>query len=247
MKKYQQKEDRNKQKGERGINSFWWPSSAQPTGRLFANPTRVSRGFTLVEIIVSLAIFSVVATVALGALIKIVDANRKAQTLHSAITNLNFALESMSREMRVGTKYHCDSGTNVNILGNTITATQPCPGGSINEIGTGGGGYIAFNSSKRDVSDPDAPCNLIIVYRFFPTPGGGFSIEKAQQPGCEDSIPGSLFSPIIDPTVFVTSYYLRVVDDTYPLGTMRVSGYAGTKERDKTYFDVQTAISSRVP
>ncbi len=241
MKKLKQKEISKKQKGKDAHDAL-------PLF-LFANPSIRARGFTLVEMIVSLAIFSVVATVALGALIKIVDANRKAQTLQSAITNLNFALESMSREMRVGTKYYCDSGTSVQIPGNIISNARPCPGGSLSEQDGGtNGAIIAFNSSKRDLDGPGSPCNLIIVYRFKPNATGpGFILEKAQQPGCEEDIPNDLFSPVIDPTVFQTSYYVRVVDNLYPLGTIRISGYAGETEKDKTYFDVQTAISARVP
>jgi prepilin-type N-terminal cleavage/methylation domain-containing protein len=86
------------------------------------------RGFTLVEMIISLAIFTVVAVVAIGALLKITDANRKSITLKTTINNLNFALESMSREMRVGSDYSCNGcnggGTGSWIL--TFRSTQGC-------------------------------------------------------------------------------------------------------------------------
>lgn len=63
------------------------------------------KGFTLVEMIVSLALFTVVAVVAIGALLKVLDANRKSINLKNATNNINFALESMSRELRVGSNY----------------------------------------------------------------------------------------------------------------------------------------------
>ncbi len=68
---------------------------------------RTQRGFTLVEMIVAIFIFSVVMIIATGALVNILDANRKAQTEKSVINNLNFALDSMTRAIRVGTDYNC--------------------------------------------------------------------------------------------------------------------------------------------
>ncbi len=79
--------------------------------RLRGNDTALSsmssRGFTLVEMIVSLMIFSIVAVVALAALVKIIDANNKAQTIQAAVTSLSFSLDSMSRELRTGSNIHC--------------------------------------------------------------------------------------------------------------------------------------------
>lgn len=85
--------------------------------------TRSSQsGFTLIEMIVSLAVFSGVITIAVGALLVLVAANNQLQGEQSVMTNLSFALDSMTREMRTGTDYYCDSqatynGTN-NIFGN---------------------------------------------------------------------------------------------------------------------------------
>ncbi|OHA26951.1 MAG: hypothetical protein A3D52_02390 [Candidatus Taylorbacteria bacterium RIFCSPHIGHO2_02_FULL_44_36] len=68
-----------------------------------------NQGFSLVEILVSTAIFSVVMITAAGALLTTIDANHKAQAIQSVMNNLNFALESMSRAIRVGDTYHCGS------------------------------------------------------------------------------------------------------------------------------------------
>ncbi len=64
-------------------------------------------GFTLVEMIVAIFIFSIVMVVAVGALVSVVEANRKAQGVKSVMNNLNFALDSMTRAIRVGTEYSC--------------------------------------------------------------------------------------------------------------------------------------------
>src|SRR3989344_3450237 len=68
---------------------------------------RKSRGFTLIEMMVSTSIFIMVMVVAAGAILSISSANRKSQATKVAIDNLSFALESMSRHIRVGTDYSC--------------------------------------------------------------------------------------------------------------------------------------------
>ncbi len=67
--------------------------------------SHTKRGFTLVELLVSVGIFSVVMMIALGALLAISESDRRAETLKSVINNLNFSLDSMTRSIRTGTNY----------------------------------------------------------------------------------------------------------------------------------------------
>lgn len=77
------------------------------------------RGFTLIEMIVSLALFSVVVTVAIGALLVLVGSNEDLQGEQSVMTNLSFALDSMTREIRTGTRYYCVSaGSQTGVFNN---------------------------------------------------------------------------------------------------------------------------------
>jgi prepilin-type N-terminal cleavage/methylation domain-containing protein len=73
------------------------------------NVTRTQSGFTLVEMIVSLAIFAIVVTVSVGALLVLVGTNQRLQGEQSVMTNLSFALDSMTREIRTGSSYYCVS------------------------------------------------------------------------------------------------------------------------------------------
>lgn len=66
-----------------------------------------SRGFTLVEMIVAVALFTVVMLISVSTLLALIDANRKARTLQSVINNLNVALDGMVRSMRMGHTYLC--------------------------------------------------------------------------------------------------------------------------------------------
>lgn len=62
-------------------------------------------GFTLVEMIVSIGIFTIVMLIATSAIFTVVAANNRAQSLKLVMDNLDFALQSMTREIRVGNGY----------------------------------------------------------------------------------------------------------------------------------------------
>ncbi|MFT5832137.1 MAG: prepilin-type N-terminal cleavage/methylation domain-containing protein [Candidatus Paceibacteria bacterium] len=71
-------------------------------------------GFTLIEIIVSLALFSVVVTIAVGALLILIASNRQLQDEQSVLSNLSFAVDSMTREIRTGANYFCAANNSSN-------------------------------------------------------------------------------------------------------------------------------------
>jgi len=66
-------------------------------------------GFTIIEMIMAVAVFTVVSLIATGALLAIADANKKAQTFKSVVNNVNFALESMARNLRTGSNYSSEA------------------------------------------------------------------------------------------------------------------------------------------
>ncbi len=68
------------------------------------------KGFTLIEVMVSITIFSIVMTIAMGAIFSIVSANKKAQALNAVINSLNFSIEAMVRDLRTGYNYYCGGG-----------------------------------------------------------------------------------------------------------------------------------------
>ena len=68
-------------------------------------------GFTLLEMLISVSLFTVVVTIAFSALLTIMDANEKAKTIKLVVNNLSMAMESMTREIRVGYQYTCNTNT----------------------------------------------------------------------------------------------------------------------------------------
>lgn len=65
-------------------------------------------GFTLIEVMVSVALFSIVMTICTTALLSLVDANKKSQAIQSVILNLNVAVDGMVRTLRMGTGFRVE-------------------------------------------------------------------------------------------------------------------------------------------
>lgn len=102
-----------------------------------------TKGFTLIEIMVATSIFMVIMLIALGALISSSDTAKKSQALRSAMDNVNFAMESMTRSLRMGTDYTCViSGDSISI---PAAANANCPLG---------GGAIVFTPADHIAGSP---------------------------------------------------------------------------------------------
>ena len=218
------------------------------------SPARSQGGFTLIEIIVSLMIFSIVVLVALSALVKIIDANKKAQTIQDSVINLSFTLESMSREMRSGSYYNCQEGiaATIGTLSSSNISAQ-CVNG-LSASNTTNGVLFAFASAKTAPNGSGGTCRLSIAYRIRPSGAGDWYLEKAEQTACGTPIVsytsgvGDSFSPIVSTSsVSVTGFYLKMTGNYFPLAFIQLSGNAGSRELTRSYFVVQTADSPRVP
>jgi prepilin-type N-terminal cleavage/methylation domain-containing protein len=67
-------------------------------------------GFTLVELLVAMAVFSVVLAIATGAFIRALRTQRQLVSFASANSNVSLVLEQMAREIRVGRDFTQVSG-----------------------------------------------------------------------------------------------------------------------------------------
>lgn len=76
-----------------------------------------TKGFTLIETMVSVSIFLIVMTIVLGSLLSIIDGNKKTQSINSVANNLNAAIESFTRDIKTGYTYRCAPvGSNVETI-----------------------------------------------------------------------------------------------------------------------------------
>lgn len=180
-----------------------------------------SKGFTLVEIIVAVALFAIVMVVSTGAIFTIVNANRSAQALNSVITNLNFAVESMLRDIRTGTNYDCD-GTTLDPQPSDCTSDGSDTMSFITSAGdnvqyTLVAGAIQKNiegqlDNSGEITAPEVHIESLKFYvagTSLVSPGAGINPYNQQQ-------------------------HILV----------RIKGYAGVNNR-KSNFDIQTYVSQR--
>lgn len=182
--------------------------------------TLTTKGFTLIELMVSVAIFSIVMVIAVGSLFSMMDANRKAQALKSSINNLAFALENMSRQIRSGSTYHCGVGA--------LTTALDCPSG---------GSQIAFEPYGGSASN----ANDQVVYRH-----AGARIERSTNGGATFLPITSPEVTVEDLTFYVVGSLPNDFPMQQPKVVITLSGYAGVTDRTRTEVRLQTMITSRL-
>lgn len=200
----------------------------------YIDTKRREAGFTLLEMIVSIGIFTFVAVIAVGSLVRISSLNRQAQSMQSSVNNINYILENMTREMRFGSYFHCtnNNGTFPASTLNTLTA-QSCN----NFKG------IVFKTPKTGTGVTIPKCNLAAGYWL-----DGTTVKKDQQVNCDDSISRQDAVSLIDTSNIVLTDFdleVRVGPSRYSFANIRFTGYSGIKENEKSYFDIRTAVSQR--
>lgn len=138
---------------------------------------KADRGFTLVEMLVSISVFLVVMLVAASSLLSIIDGNAKAQSLKSAINNLNFALESMQKNIRVGKDYPTSSGSIFQFTsyedsdnsGANDTVIYKLIGESIKRCVVAGSNSCSGNDKFTTITAPEVHIDYI---NFYPSVSG---------------------------------------------------------------------------
>lgn len=123
---------------------------------------RSARGFTLIELIVSIAIFSIVMLVATGAYLSLISMDRRARATNDVVTSLSFGLDEMARSIRTGSDYQCGHGAGVDCWPNSgstflFTDENRCPvsfallnGQLVESIGVGSGCTTITNAPLTD-------------------------------------------------------------------------------------------------
>jgi prepilin-type N-terminal cleavage/methylation domain-containing protein len=184
----------------------------------------MKRGFTLIELMVSVAIFTVVMVIALGALLAVSAAERKAETVKSVVDNLNFALESMSRTIRTGYDYKCGVG-----------GTGDC--GSSGDPFTSAQSYIAFTAVDGS----------LVAYCL----DGGVIKRQITTGVLSTDCTASVFLPITSTELVVSSlsFYVKGAprtDTLQPKVTIIITAYANVGATGQTTFNIQTSITQRI-
>jgi prepilin-type N-terminal cleavage/methylation domain-containing protein len=98
-------------------------------------------GFTLLELIVALGLFGFIGTAGVAALITLSNSNFSAQISRKTIDSIDFVLDDIVREHRLGKNYHCNISNTPNDanpldcgLGATTTALTRLEPGAVGDV-----------------------------------------------------------------------------------------------------------------
>lgn len=186
------------------------------------------RGFTLVELIVSMGLFIVVVFGTTSAMLTMLDANRKAQAMRTAMEGLGFALDDIARSVRVGGDYDC-------LLSGDVSPTEPSVDMS----------DPAFDSATNSCVGVKIKMDIgVVAYyiegteikkSFTPTSGsGGYSGLVLTPPEISISS-GSFFDVLGDQTSDQPRIFIHLL------------GTAGDKPGFQSQFRIQTVVTARLP
>src|SRR3989338_3254669 len=89
--------------------------------------TKFKKGFTLVEMIVSIGLFTIVLFISSSAFLAVLNADRKSRFTRIATDSLNISLEDMARRIKTGSAYYCGD----KVIGmSSLTNTMDCVSGT---------------------------------------------------------------------------------------------------------------------
>lgn len=71
------------------------------------NNKKTSSGFTLIEVMISIGLFTVIMIVGITSVLGVNNTYRKTRSMRAAIDNLSFVMEDMARNIRLGSYYRC--------------------------------------------------------------------------------------------------------------------------------------------
>ena len=187
------------------------------------------KGFTLIEMMVAVSIFAIVMMIGVGALLSMVETNRRAEAIHQVMSSLNAAVESMSRSIRVGTTYHCEQSISPMPSTAELSTTKDCD--TVN-----GGVLLGIEASngKRDNLDDQ------VVYRL-----NGTKLERSLKAGAATS-----WVDLTSPEVNIESFKFYVTgstpgDGVQPRVLVTIKGSIQLP-KGATSFLVQTTVVQRL-
>ena len=92
------------------------------------------KGFTLIEVMIAMGIFTILVTIGIGAVLDAIQQHHASENVRTVMDNLNFVMEDMARNIRLGQNIQCvASGETFPVF---VTPTDPvvpedcAPGGT---------------------------------------------------------------------------------------------------------------------
>lgn len=195
---------------------------------MIANHTHRNRGFTLIELMVAISIFIIVALVTTGAIFTVNRLNQRAQAVKLVMDNLHFALDSLVFKMKQGYAFHC-------------LTTTPAGGveqSTANGCFANGGEAITFKTPKQSNAEPG---QTAVSYTY-----GLVDDNGKKRIGVAES--NGNFTFITMPELNIETLRFKVLVDPAvnprPLATIVVAGRVQVG-RESVPFALQTSVTER--
>jgi len=186
------------------------------------------KGFTLIETLVALALFTVVVTVATDVFFMFQKTSRKTENLEKVVSSSKFIIERMAREIRTGTIDYTKYGNQLNYLSSQGTLY----------LKNSSDQSVAFYVEDDSVACGSSPCFMLEVDGVGENlTGAGLKVKNAR----------FSISPEADPFELdrETGEYLS---NKQPMATilLTIENDKQTNNSDYVSYEIQTTISSRV-
>ena len=188
-------------------------------------------GFTLVEMLVSVVIFTFVVTMATGILIVVLNANRHVHSTSMSVGFVNTVLEKMFREVSAGTSYRCDKAHQV--LNGNVTKEKLSEEDTCNAFE----GALVFEGVDGDAGDLDDQ----IIYLF----------DSDNNTILYSRNSGDSYERLIDDHVVIENFEIKVVGSKgsiirQPGVFIGVHGYVEEGSGKRVTFSPQMMITQRI-
>jgi len=161
---------------------------------MMKRPPTTHRGYTLIELIVSVAIFSMVMLLATAALLTLIDLDRRARATNDVVTNLSYVVDSMARSIRTGTDYSCGSAGGDCPTGRSSFSFTDYDGREVSYQMSGGTIGQCIGSTCSTLTDPRITIDTFTFYVIGSTRGDGvqprtlFTISGSLRPHPTDDL-----------------------------------------------------------
>ena len=188
--------------------------------------SKLNKGFTLIEVMIVVTLFSIIMIIGTGAVLNSNNVYRKTEHLRTIIDNLHFVMEDMSRSIRTGEDYHCDSTVP------PLIAPLSC------SASAGSFSFKAVDGSQitYGIGGPGCSQNCKIYKNIQPAGG-------SQGPDIQMSVDGIEIDGTQSGFLVVGA---EAGDSAQPRVLIRLSGkIINPKDNTAAPFDIQTSVSQR--
>jgi prepilin-type N-terminal cleavage/methylation domain-containing protein len=200
------------------------------------------RGFTLVELLVAMAIFITVITIATGALFSAQAINVRLEQTQVILDEVNLATEMMVRDIRYGTTFYCDTTSpGASVPTSRKSCAHPA-GGTVLIFRPA----VALSGSTNQLNDRIAYyISNGILYKKEYSSGG--EVRTFQMTSSSINVSNLTFFVTGAQSTTGTNDFSSLSDINQPLVTILISGMTVPRRSNipPVPFSVETSASSR--